>query len=63
MKTPQEEKVSLWALKVLSCDGSGVGSQGKPSTGTRASTEKKKGKGKQATAAAAAQELEALQAR
>ncbi|KAL3146802.1 hypothetical protein ABBQ38_014781 [Trebouxia sp. C0009 RCD-2024] len=40
----------------------GVGSPGRPSSGTRASTEKKKGKGKQAAAAAAAQELDALQA-
>ena len=40
-----------------------VGSLGRPSSGTRASTDKKRGKGKQAAAAAAAQELEALQAR
>ena len=53
----------LICAQVMSCDDSGIGSQGRPSSGTRASTEKKKGQGKQAAAAAAAQELEALQAR
>lgn len=40
-----------------------AGRLGRPSSGTRASTEKKKGQNKQAAAAAAAQELQALQDR